>query len=57
MLVGAFHIDICDAGRVIDDTAIAQRKGVCGAGIEPDIEHVIDLVPTGRIFKEIADLS
>ena len=28
-----------------------------GAGIEPDIEHIIDLVPACRVVEEIADLG
>ena len=43
VLVGAFEVDVGDAvfGAVFP---VTQDKGVGGAGIEPDVEDVEDLV-------------
>ena len=46
VLVGAFEIE---AGRPDAVRAVAQREGVGGAGIEPDVEDVGDLLPFVRV--------
>src|SRR3990167_1175204 len=48
MLVAAFHVDVRLPRRIVDDAALAQRKGVRRAGIEPDVEHVGNLLPAFR---------
>ena len=42
MLVGAFEIDV---GRPFQVGPVLQREGVGRAGIEPDVEDVLDLRP------------
>ena len=46
VLVGAFEIE---ARRPDAVGPVAQREGVGGAGIEPDVEDVGDLLPFGRV--------
>jgi hypothetical protein len=55
VLVGAFQIHhrviaavdfAFDAGKTGEMFRVLQHKGVGRAGIEPDIENVVDLLPT-----------
>ena len=49
MLVGAFEIKLRRPGEVL---ALLQHEGVGAAGVEPDIENVVDLLPIVRIGDE-----
>ena len=46
MLVGAFEIE---DGRPFQVRPLLQHEGMRGAGIEPDVEDVVDLLPFGRV--------
>ena len=49
MLVRAFEIDIRLPGGFINNAAIPKRESMRGAGIEPDVQNVRNLLPLIRI--------
>ena len=55
VLVGAFHVDIGDA-ILCAVLAVAQNERVGGAGIEPHIQHVKDLIIVIRVGDAVQDL-
>ena len=49
MLVGAFEIE---RGRPFEIGALLEHEGVGRAGIEPDVENVVDLLPFAGIVDQ-----
>ena len=54
MLVGAFEIE---RGRPFQVRPLFEHEGMRRAGIEPDVEDVVDLLPLGRIVGVAEEAS
>ena len=52
MLVGAFEIE---RGRPFQIGALLQHEGMGRAGVEPDVENVVDLLPIGGVVDEAVE--